>query len=131
MAYKSTDPVSNRRKYQRFTYSEKSDVSTELLWSSSPDCRRDDIKLLDFNRSGFSLESCHQFIIGDVLVFAISIDNDTPVEIRAVICNRRKVEADYRYGVFFELGEKEDAFFSEAVLIKVESQLKENYTLFP
>ena len=131
MAYSSINPVSNRRKHQRFAPSEQSIISTELLWSSSPDCLRNDITLLDFNRNGLSIESQHHFIIGDALILAISLGNDSPVEVRAVICNRRQITPNYRYGVFFELGENDDAIFAETALIKVESQLSENYTLFP
>ena len=83
-----------------------------------------ELSTIDFNRFGMAIESQHNFKIGDELLLVISDGTKHSVEVACFVCNRAKVDNNYRCGLHF-MDQSATNAQTQASLISLEAQLEE------
>lgn len=92
----------DRRRQHRYYLPANHTIITKVTSIGFPNCGPDDIRFVNFSHSGLGLESDHSFPIGTGIQLDMFIDNGTPIQLKAVVNNRRKCGDFYCYGAFFE-----------------------------
>ncbi len=91
--------IIDRRREKRFTLDRKI-TSLAVLSTESALYSGEVLQFIDYSRSGFSFFSTCSFPVGTLLTLQLSQENITPINFDVVICNRKKIGAKFRYGVF-------------------------------
>ncbi len=92
----------DRRLQHRYHLPSDHTIITKVTHIGVPNCGADDIRFVNFSRSGLGLESEHSFPIGTGMQLDMFIDDGRPVHLKVVVNNRRKSGDLYCYGAFFE-----------------------------
>jgi len=82
------------------------------------------LSTIDFNRFGMAIESQYNFKIGDELQLVISDGAENAVEVSCFVCNRSKINNNYRCGLHF-IGQNINTTRTKQSLISLEEQLEE------
>ncbi|MGH1373425.1 MAG: PilZ domain-containing protein [Cellvibrionaceae bacterium] len=103
---------------------QSSRIQTRVIWPNQQDLDSDCIEFVDISRSGFGLQTRHEFSVGQSLKLEVSIDEASPIILVAVICNCRGRGTDFRYGAYFEYDAEPDDAYTESVLIEMEREIR-------
>ncbi len=99
-------------------------IETRVIWPSQKDLDSNRIIFVDISRSGFGLQTRHEFSVGQSLKLAVAIDGGEPIVLVAVICNCRGKGTDFRYGAYFEYDAEPGDDHTQSVLAKVEQEIR-------
>ena len=105
----------DRRIYNRYPAGHlkvavKSLRETQAVWEEAT------VSAVDFNRHGISLETEHNFTVGDIVLLFITTDDDTLAKVNGLICNRAVTDRGYRFGIRFEHQGCEEETSPEAMI---------------
>ena len=105
----------DRRIYSRYPAGHlkvaiKSLRESQAVWEDAT------VTAVDFNRHGISLETEHNFTVGDIVLLFITTDDDTLAKVNGLICNRTLTDQGYRFGIRFEHKGYEEEASPEAMI---------------
>lgn len=103
---------------------QQSRIVTKVVWPNQQDLDTEEILFVDISRSGFGLQTRHEFSVGQSLKLEVSIDANAPISLVAVICNCRGKGTDFRYGAYFEYDAKPGDGYTESVLAEIEQEVR-------
>ena len=98
--------IQDRRQEQRFLLSTDT-VRLALITSTSKSYAGEPLTFSDYSRSGFAFLSSSTFLVGTFLTLQMTKSSGDPIVLNVLVCNRKKVMDQFRYGVFSDLGECE------------------------
>lgn len=105
--------------------SQQSRIVTKVVWPNQQELDTEEILFVDISRSGFGLQTRHEFAVGQSLKLEVSIDNNPPITLVAVICNCRGKGTDFRYGAYFEYDAEPGDGYTKSVLEKIEQEIRD------
>lgn len=100
-------------------------IRTRVIWPNDQDLRNEEILFIDISRSGFGLQSRHEFSVGESLKLEVSVKGRAPLQLVAVICNCRGKGNHFRYGAYFEYDAEPGDQFAESVLAELEREIRQ------
>ncbi len=104
--------------------SQQSRIETRVIWPNNVSLEGEEIAFIDISRSGFGLQTRHEFEVGQSLKLEVSIDKNAPITLFAVICNCRGKGTDFRYGAYFEYDAEAGDDYTESVLGEIEREIR-------
>ena len=114
----------NRRSHERYLAPSFSLLLKPTLAIADQQLEEISLSTIDFNRFGMAIESLHNFKIGDELLLEISDGAEHSVEVSCFVCNRAKINDNYRCGLHF-IDQTTNDTKTKASLISLEQQLEE------
>jgi hypothetical protein len=101
------DPLINERRQEQRFILKPDTVQIAVITTSAQQYSGELLQFFDYSRSGFSFLSPCLFSVGTFLSIQLTKNTDYPIDLDVMICNRKKILEQYRYGIFSRLGECE------------------------